>query len=353
MSRARHRAGAHASCCESSCAPAICERNDTRPLLNLPIPAAQNMLCNGLSSSPSLVGKALPLISVADNVRLQKALLDSLGVTKLALVYGWSSACCRCTRSFRASFRRPSCPPFVHLPHKHILISISHPFSLVGATQAIHWAVMYPSFVERVLASCGTASCGALNAVFLDGLAAVLTRCDAFSAHGGFFPVQPTAALDAFGRVDAGWCLSDEFFESEMWRSLGCSSVEEFLKNYCSAWATERDANDFLAQIATWRHSDVTHAAAAVGDAVGAGSRVSALGRVSARVLVCASGGDRIFSLRQARAEAAAMGPPERVEVVLLSEAYGHFSGNPWMAGQEADAAALRAAVARLLDHWA
>src|SRR5437762_3090968 len=54
-----------------------------------------NMLGNGESTSPSnaadsVRGSAFPLVTIHDNVRLQRRLLDELGVTAVQLVVGWS-----------------------------------------------------------------------------------------------------------------------------------------------------------------------------------------------------------------------------------------------------------------------
>lgn len=82
----------------------------THAFLRVPPAAAQNMLGNGLSTSPSTCGlrAAYPLVSIADNVALQRRLLRSLGVERVALAYGYS----------------------------------------MGATQALTYAAMYPSEVR-------------------------------------------------------------------------------------------------------------------------------------------------------------------------------------------------------------
>ena len=69
-----------------------------------------------------------PVLSVADNVRAQRALLGHLGwacdaAEPLALVYGYS----------------------------------------MGALQAYEWAVAFPESVQRIAAVCGAARCGELR----------------------------------------------------------------------------------------------------------------------------------------------------------------------------------------------
>ena len=78
-----------------------------------------NQLGNGVSFSPSTHPHArYPAVTIADNVRAQRALLDALGVRELDLIYGYS----------------------------------------MGALQAFEWAVAYPDAVARVVAVCGAAA---------------------------------------------------------------------------------------------------------------------------------------------------------------------------------------------------
>jgi homoserine O-acetyltransferase len=268
----------------------------------------QNMLGNGLSSSPSnsaLRGR-FPLITVADNLRLQHQLLtEHLGITSLALCYGYS----------------------------------------MGAMQALAWAATHPGFVQRVLASCGTASCHSYNAVFLEGLLAVLEADAAFAANGGFFDAPPTAALRAFGRVYAGWGLPAEWYRRELWRSHGYASLDDFLTRSWCGWTCAADANNLRCQLRTWRDAVVEPAA---------------LGRITARVVYMPGAGDRYFPLEEAVAEAALVGrggsgssgecgAAPAARVVPLSAEWGHRAGDPYRPGQEADRALIARTVAELL----
>jgi homoserine O-acetyltransferase len=99
-----------------------------------------NMFGNGLSSSPSnnqtcSLAESGFWFTHLDNVRGQKQLLDSLEISKLALVYGWS----------------------------------------MGAQQAYHWGALYPEYVERIAALCGTARTTDHNQIFLQSLHTALT----------------------------------------------------------------------------------------------------------------------------------------------------------------------------------
>ncbi|MFL6811619.1 MAG: alpha/beta fold hydrolase, partial [Bradyrhizobium canariense] len=86
-----------------------------------------NLFGNGLSSSPSNTAAPFPIVSYHDAVAVQHRLLaDRFGVSKLALVYGWS----------------------------------------MGGMQAYHWAALHPDMVERAAVVCGSARCAPYNYVF-------------------------------------------------------------------------------------------------------------------------------------------------------------------------------------------
>lgn len=169
-----------------------------------------NMIGNGWSTSPSHRpdGAPFPVVSIADNVRVQERLLrEHLGITRLALAAGWS----------------------------------------MGAMQAIGWAALFPDKVERLLAWCGAARCWPLNRVFLEGVRAALL---ADSSPGR------AAGLRAFGRAYAGWAYSAAFFRDEGWRALGMESLDAFLHHWEDDHATWH-AEDLLVMLETWRTADL------------------------------------------------------------------------------------------------
>jgi homoserine O-acetyltransferase len=155
-----------------------------------------NMLGNGVSDSPSNNEQYAPA-TIADNVRVQKLLLESLGVRQIALVYGWS----------------------------------------MGAMQGFAWAAMFPPMVEALLAVCGSAKCWPQNYVFIEGLKAVLP-----------------AGNRAFGRAYAGWAYSAAFYRDARWREMGFTTLEDFLRY----WEDDHhayDARDLRAMLWTWQNA--------------------------------------------------------------------------------------------------
>ncbi|MDD2703894.1 MAG: alpha/beta fold hydrolase [Acidocella sp.] len=153
-----------------------------------------NMLGNGVSNSPSN-SREFQQASLADNVHAQHALLNNLGVRRIALAYGWS----------------------------------------MGAMQGFAWASLYPDMVRALLAVCGTAKCWPLNYVFLEGVKAAMG-----------------AGKKAFGRAYAGWAYSAAFYREELWRGMGFANLEDFLR----FWENDheaQDARDLLAMLHTWQ----------------------------------------------------------------------------------------------------
>ena len=73
----------------------------------------QNMLCNGSSTSPTntAMGADFPVISVIDNVLLQRRLLsERLKIDRLAMVYGFSMGAAQALHWVRSP---PAWPPGV------------------------------------------------------------------------------------------------------------------------------------------------------------------------------------------------------------------------------------------------
>jgi homoserine O-acetyltransferase len=181
-----------------------------------------NMLGNGLSSSPSNTpapyDKArFPRTTLFDNVKLQHRLItEKFGIKKIKLVVGWS----------------------------------------MGAQQTFQWGSLYPEMVERIAPFCGSAKTAPHNFVFLEGVKAALTNDEAWKE--GWYQSPPNKGLRGVGRVYAGWGLSQPFYMQELWRSMGYSSLEEFLVAFWEGFFLPKDANNLLAMLWTWQNGDIS-----------------------------------------------------------------------------------------------
>lgn len=259
---------------------------------------AVDMLGNGVSTSPSnappeVAGPDFPLVTVRDQVRAQRLLLDALGVGRLRLVVGWS----------------------------------------MGAMQAYEWAVTHPDDVDALLPICGAARCSPHNAVFLEGVRAALLADPEF--RGGRYAAPPRAGLAAFGRVYAGWAYSREFFAAGTHRELGYPTVQSVLDGWADDHAA-MDANDLLAMMATWLSGDVGRDRPGGYDA--------ALRSVRARTIVLPSTTDAYFTLADAEVEASLV---PGAELRPLRSDLGHVAGRPGV--RAAETAEIARAVRDLL----
>jgi homoserine O-acetyltransferase len=262
-----------------------------------------NQLGNGLSTSPSNLpephglGRS-PLFTHWDNVHAQKRLLEEkLGVTRLALAYGWS----------------------------------------MGGQQALHWGAIFPDRVERICAVCTSARTSPHNKVFLEGIRAILTADPAW--QGGCFVERPVQAIRAFARVYAGWAMSQAFYRERLWEGIGFSSLEDYLVRAWEGNYLRRSGEDLLSMIETWYQSDISDNALYQGDLT------KALGAIAARAIIMPSVTDLYFTVEDSEAETRQM---PNAEFRPIQSIWGHRAGNPIQNAD--DERVLRSAVQSLLS---
>jgi homoserine O-acetyltransferase len=255
-----------------------------------------NMFCNGLSSSPSNTAPWPALVTAHDNVAAQRRLLaEVFGVERLHAVYGWS----------------------------------------MGAQQAYHWAARYPDAVERAVINCGSARTSTHNRVFLAGMMAVLEAAPEYDGTATF-SAQPRAALRAFGRLYAGWALSQDFYRAGLHLSaLGAPDLETFYRTDWEDRFGRRAAADLLAQLRTWD----------AGDIADGGGLEAALRGITASVLLMPSETDLYFRVADNVAELPHL---QHGRLAPIPSIWGHRAGNP--VANPADAAFIKREVRALFD---
>ena len=238
---------------------------------------------NGLSSSPSNTappfdGPRFPAVTLYDNVACQHRLLtERLGVSRIALVLGWSMAGC----------------------------------------QAYQWAAQFPDMVDAILPFCASARTSPHNKVFLEGPKAALMADEAFA--GGEYASPPEAGLRAFGRVYAGWAYSQTFYRERLHRELGFETWEELLLD----WERDHlcwDANDLLAKIRTWQDGDIG------ANELYRGDFERALGAIRARAILVSCTTDLYFPPEDNRFEADRM---PNAELRPYPSPWGHCVASP------------------------
>jgi homoserine O-acetyltransferase/O-succinyltransferase len=264
---------------------------------------ATELFGNGRSSSPSNTpepyhGVRFPVLTIRDNVEaVHRLLTEELHITHLRALIGFS----------------------------------------MGAQQAFQWAVRYPTFADRIVATSGTAKTYPHGVVRLEGQIAALTADAAF--QNGEYRTPPTKGLEAFATVWLGWLYSQEWWRRELWRSTAQpgTTFEQFLQYRRTHFIAGADANDLILQMRTWERHDVGTTPGFAGDVE------RALRSISVPLLYMPSETDLYFPVGDARYEAAFI---PHVSLVPIPSLWGHTAG---AASNPADARFLNETIARFL----
>jgi homoserine O-acetyltransferase len=238
---------------------------------------------NGRSSSPSNTsepfhGPRFPLMTIRDNVEAVHHLLtEGLQVKHLRAVIGFS----------------------------------------MGAQQAFQWAVSYPEYMDRIVATAGTAKTYGHGIVRLESEITALTTDPAF--NGGDYKTQPEKGIQAFSMVWAAWLFSQEWWRQELWRSAGIgTTLPEVINHFRTNFIPGADANNLILQMRTWESNDVGNTPAFHGQ------EAAALRSIKARVLYMPSETDLYFPTTDARYEAALI---PHCELAPIPSLWGHPAG--------------------------
>jgi homoserine O-acetyltransferase/O-succinyltransferase len=220
-----------------------------------------NQIGGGLSTSPHNTpppsGMAhFPRVRIGDDVRAQHRLITEMfGLSELALVAGGS----------------------------------------MGAQQTYEWAVRYPEMVKRAAPIAGTARNTVHDFLFTETLVEAITSDPGF--NGGFYrscdDVRQGLLRHAKMWAVMGW--STAFFQRERHRTLGFSSLDDFIINFMFAYFRVMDPNDLLCQAWKWQRGDVSRHTG--------GDLRAALCRIKARTFVIPLSSDMFFPPADCQAE--------------------------------------------------
>ncbi|HEY6390108.1 MAG TPA: alpha/beta fold hydrolase [Bryobacteraceae bacterium] len=263
---------------------------------------ATELFGNGRSSSPSNTpepyhGPRFPVMTIRDNVEaVHRLLTEDLKITHLRAVVGFS----------------------------------------MGAQQAFQWAVSYPTFADRIVATSGTAKTYPHGFVRLEGQIAAITADAAF--QGGDYTAPPVKGLSAFGMVWAGWLYSQEWWRRELWRTNtpAGTTFEQVVDRFRTRFIPGADANDIILQMRTWERHDV-------GGAAFGGDVERALRSIKVPLLYMPSETDLYFPIGDARYEAAFI---PGVSLTPIASLWGHTAG---AASNPADGKFLNETIGRFL----
>jgi len=243
------------------------------------------MLGGGESSSPSnsaapYDGPRFPPIMLADQVAAQKKLVDSLGIKKLWAVTGYS----------------------------------------MGAMQSYMWAVQFPSFVQHIIPTSGSARTSPHNYVFLEGPKNALLADGKFKGGEYTKEDRPVLGLKGFARAYSGWGFSSTWYRERRWEELGFKDLDEYLVEYWDAGMGQMDANDLLSLVKTWQTGNVANIPPFCGDFE------AALQAIEARALIMPCTTDQYFEAIAGEKEVALMKPGVGTFNPIVS-IWGHQAG--------------------------
>lgn len=243
---------------------------------------ATELFGNGHSSSPSNTpepyhGPRFPVMTIRDNVdAVHRLLTDDLKVTHLKAIIGFS----------------------------------------MGAEQAFQWAVSYPTFADRIVATSGTAKAYGHGIMRLESQITAIETDPTFN-HGDY-TTEPAKGLEAFGMVWAPWLYSQEWWRKELWKTTvpPGTTLEQYMQRFRN-FIPGSDANDLILQCRTWEKHDI-------GTTPGFNGVESALRSIKVPLLYMPSATDLYFPLEDAKYEAQFMSTGTLMPIPSL---WGHPAG--------------------------
>jgi len=236
-------------------------------------------------------GSDFPVITVADMVRVERALLHELGITRLAVVAGGS----------------------------------------LGGMQALEWAVRYPDDVDAIVAIASTAALGpqgmAWNAIARSSIAG-----DPAWQGGHYYGTgaAPNGGMGVARMVGHITYLSAAGLAQKFGRRLQFAddiryvltepefAIESYLRHQADSFVKRFDANTYLYMSRALTYFDLARQ-------YGAGSLVEAVRPMQARTLLIAFSSDWLYPPAYSDALASALrAAGKEVELHVIEAPYGH-----------------------------
>ncbi|KGO69562.1 hypothetical protein PITC_000570 [Penicillium italicum] len=234
---------------------------------------------NGESSSPSNMANFPASVNYQDCVRAQHQLVNShLNIQAIDVVVGFS----------------------------------------MGGQCSYYWTLMYPEFVQNAVIICSSARTSRHKYQFLEGPKAALEyAADYRKGDSTSSSSRSLGGLRAFGKAYSAWLTSPEWFEKEMYKSLGYETLSDWDKDVAGTNYHHWHPDDLLAKVGMWQRGDVT---LILGDS----SLQEALSRIEARVLVMPCSTDQYFRWEASEKEARVI---PRSTFKVIPSAWGHLAG--------------------------
>lgn len=234
---------------------------------------------NGESSSPSNMADFPPSLDYQDCVRAQHQLIQLyLNIQIIDVVVGFS----------------------------------------MGGQCAYYWTMMYPDFVRNAVIICSSARTSRHNYQFLEGPKAALENSvDYKKGQRTETSSMPLSGLRAFGKAYSAWLTSPEWFEKELYKSMGYETLSDWdldaTGNNYHSWHPD----DLLAMVSMWQRGDVTSIS-------GHTFLENALAQIKARVLVMPCSTDQYFRWEASERESCMI---PHSNFTIIPSAWGHLAG--------------------------
>ena len=201
----------------------------------------------------------------------------------------------------------------LHIQHLRAVIGFS-----MGAQQAFQWSVSYPKFMDRVVATSGTAKTYGHGIVRNEGQIAAIA--DESTFNNGDYTAEPVKGIETFSIMWTGWLYSQQWWREELWRrkdrpGLTLQQVIDDRRHHFIAGA---DANDLILQLRTWESNDVGATTSFAGD------EKKALASIQAPILYMPSATDLYFPVEDARYESQFI---PHVTLSPIPSLWGHPAG--------------------------
>ncbi len=250
--------------------------------------------CSGTTGPSSInpstgrsYGLDFPIITIADMVKVQKMLLDKLGIKELLAVIGGS----------------------------------------VGGMQVLQWAIAYPDFVKAIIPIATTTHLGAQSVAF-DAVGRNAILGDANFANGQYHDKQtPDRGLAIARMIGHITYLSEQGMHEKFGRKL--RSAEQYSYDFNSEFAVETyldyQGQSFVERFDANSYLYITKAADYFDLEKDYGSLKKAFADVKSRFLVISFASDWLFTPAQSRAIVEALAANRKdVSYCNIDSPYGH-----------------------------
>ena len=239
---------------------------------------------NGRSSSPSNTpepyhGPRFPITTIRDNVNaVHQMLVEQYGIQHLQAVIGFS----------------------------------------MGAQQAFQWAVSYPTYMDRIVATSGTAKTYGHGIVRNESEIDAIKTDPAF--NNGDYTTEPEKGIEEFSIVWTAWLYGQEWWHQELWKegAKPGTILQQVIEEYRTHFIPNADANNLILQLRTWQQHDVGTTPGFNGDTE------KALRSIQAQVLYMPSATDLYFPVSDAKTEAPLI---PHCTLLPIPSVWGHPAG--------------------------